>query len=262
MAAHVLHGRSRNTAGGKRLRFDDHLPVDHRLSRVYRVGAGLMGLILIAFGILGLIDKIGFFDTDGDKVAGLSTNGALSVLSICVGVLLLVGMVIGGNVASTLNMVLGVLFVASGFINLALLDTDFNPLAFEIQNVLFSFVVGLMLMTFGMYGRVSSTLPHDNPYWRARHPEEAERELHASRRAEAKAVQGSGSEREPAGLTTGTRQGPGATDTPGTTGTRGATGTPGTTGTHGITGTHGGTRDSASGASESRRDPPGPRPTA
>ncbi|WP_327684444.1 DUF4383 domain-containing protein [Streptomyces sp. NBC_00467] len=250
MAAHVLHGRSRNTAGGKGLRFDDHLPVDHRLSRVYRVGAGLMGLILIAFGILGLIDKIGFFDTDGDKVAGLSTNGALSVLSICVGVLLLVGMVIGGNVASTLNMVLGVLFVASGFINLALLDTDFNPLAFEIQNVLFSFVVGLMLMTFGMYGRVSSTLPHDNPYWRARHPEEAARELHASRRAEAKAVQGSGSEREPAGLTAGTRQGPGATDTPGTTGTPG------------ITGTHGGTQGSDSGASESRRDPPGPRPTA
>lgn len=257
MAAHVLHGRSRNTAGGKGLRFDDHLPVDHRLSRVYRVGAGLMGLILIAFGILGLIDKIGFFDTDGDKVAGLSTNGALSVLSICVGVLLLVGMVIGGNVASTLNMVLGVLFVASGFVNLALLDTNFNPLAFEIQNVLFSFVVGLMLMTFGMYGRVSSTLPHDNPYWRARHPDEAARELKASRRAEAKAVQGS--EREPAGLTTSTRPGPGTTSTTGTRQGPGAIGTPGTTGT---TSTHGGAQDSAPGASESRRDPPGPRPTA
>ncbi|MEV6785184.1 DUF4383 domain-containing protein [Streptomyces sp. NPDC051098] len=269
MAAHVLHGRSRNAAEGKRLRFDDHLPVDHRLSRVYRVGAGLMGLILIAFGILGLIDKIGFFDTEGDTVAGLSTNGALSVLSICVGALLLVGMVMGGNVASTMNMVLGVLFVASGFVNLALLDTGFNPLAFEIQNVLFSFVVGLMLMTFGMYGRVSSTLPHDNPYWRARHPEEAAQELHASRRAEAKAVQGSGSEREPAGLATGsgsgsgTRQGSGAlgtTSTPGTTTDGpGTTSPPGTTGT---TGTQGGAQDAAPGASESRRDPPGPRPTA
>jgi len=31
----------------------------------------------------------------------------------------------------------------------------------------------MLLMFFGMYGRVSATLPHDNPYWRARHPEAA-----------------------------------------------------------------------------------------
>nr|WP_235968347.1 DUF4383 domain-containing protein [Streptomyces mesophilus] len=158
------------------------MPVDHRLSTVYRVGAGLTGLILLAFGILGLIDRVGFFDTGGDRVAGLNTNGALSVLSIGVGLLLFVGMVIGGNFASTLNMVLGVAFILSGFVNLALLETDFNFLAFKIQNVLFSFVVGLMLMVFGMYGRVSATLPHDNPYWKARHPEQAAHEQRGIRR--------------------------------------------------------------------------------
>ncbi|WP_328909977.1 DUF4383 domain-containing protein [Streptomyces sp. NBC_00234] len=163
------------------VRLDEHLPVDHRLSQVYRVGAGLTGLVLLAFGILGLIDKVGFFDTGGDKVGGLSTNGALSVLSICVGLLLFVGMVIGGNVASTLNMVLGIAFILSGFVNLALLDTGLNFLAFEIQNVLFSFVVGLMLMFFGMYGRVSGRLPHDNPYWQARHPEQAAHEARRRR---------------------------------------------------------------------------------
>ncbi|HET6360377.1 DUF4383 domain-containing protein [Streptomyces sp.] len=169
MAAHVpLPKTSRNAP-----LLDEHLPVDHRLNQVYRVGAGLMGLVLLAFGILGLIDEVGFFDTDGDTVAGLNTNGALSVLSICIGLLLFVGMVIGGNFASTLNMVLGIAFILSGFINLALIDTTFNPLAFEIQNVLFSFVVGVLLMFFGMYGRVSSTLPHDNPYWKARHPDRA-----------------------------------------------------------------------------------------
>ncbi|MFJ8824771.1 DUF4383 domain-containing protein [Streptomyces sp. NPDC102467] len=166
MATHTqaLHHRSRG-----RVTLDEHLPVDRGLSKVYRTGAGLMGLVLLAFGVLGLIDKIGFFDTSGDSVAGLSTNGALSVLSICVGALLFVGMVIGGNVASTLNMVLGILFILSGFVNLALLDTGANFLAFRIQNVLFSFVVGLLLMFFGMYGRVSGTLPHDNPYWQSRH---------------------------------------------------------------------------------------------
>ncbi|MCZ1010191.1 DUF4383 domain-containing protein [Streptomyces lydicus] len=149
--------------------------MDHRLSKVYRIGAGLMGLVLIAFGILGLTHHIGFFDTGGDTVAGLNTNGSLSILSIVVGAILFAGMVIGGNFASTLNIVFGVLFLLSGFVNLALLDTGANFLAFRLQNVLFSFVVGLMLLVFGMYGRVSGGLSHDNPYWRARHPEEAER---------------------------------------------------------------------------------------
>lgn len=181
-APRVLRPARRPAAHRRATRLDEHLPVDHRLSRVYRVGAGLMGLVLLAFGILGLIDKIGFFDTGGDTVAGLSTNGALSVLSICVGLLLFIGMVIGGNFASTLNMVIGIAFVLSGFVNLALLDTGMNFLAFQIQNVLFSFVVGLLLMMFGMYGRVSGGLSHDNPYWRARHPEEVAEEERLARR--------------------------------------------------------------------------------
>ncbi|MFD6968404.1 DUF4383 domain-containing protein [Streptomyces sp. NPDC059979] len=165
-------------------KLDEHLPTDHKLSKVYRVGAGLTGLLLVVFGILGLVDQIGFFDTGGDTVLALNTNGALSVLSICIGALLFVGMVVGGAFASTLNIVIGVAFILSGFVNLALLDTGFNFLAFEIQNVLFSFVVGVMLMWFGMYGRVGSALPHDNPYWRARHPEQAAREDRARARAQ------------------------------------------------------------------------------
>ncbi|MEV7385837.1 MULTISPECIES: DUF4383 domain-containing protein [unclassified Streptomyces] len=171
MASHVTHpGMQR-----KKILFDEALPVDHRLNTVYRIGAGLMGLFLLAFGILGLTDNIGFFDTGGNAAIGLNTNGALSVLSICVGLLLFVGMVIGGNFASTLNMVLGVLFILNGFLFLGLLSTASNFLAFRIQNVLFSFIVGLVLMVFGMYGRVSTNLPHDNPYWRARHPEAEQR---------------------------------------------------------------------------------------
>ncbi|MEV6685274.1 DUF4383 domain-containing protein [Streptomyces sp. NPDC051130] len=163
-------------------RLDEHLPVDHKLSKVYRVGAGLTGLLLVVFGVLGLVHRIGFFDTGGDTVLALNTNGALSVLSICIGALLFYGMVVGGNFASTLNIALGLLFIASGFVNLALLDTGLNFLAFHIPNVLFSFVVGVMLMWFGMYGRVGAGLSHDNPYWRARHPEEAAREDRAAAR--------------------------------------------------------------------------------
>ncbi|MGW2812245.1 DUF4383 domain-containing protein [Streptomyces sp. NPDC001415] len=165
MAAHAISQRLHHS----RVSLNEHLPVDHRLNRVYRFGAGAMGAVLLVFGILGLVHQIGFFDTGGDRVAGLNTNGALSVLSIVVGLLLLYGMVKGGNFASTLNIALGVLFLISGFVNLALLDTSHNFLAFKMQNVLFSFVVGLLLMVFGMYGRVTGFLPHDNPYWKARH---------------------------------------------------------------------------------------------
>lgn len=160
----------------RRVRIDEALPLDHKLNQVYRVGAGLIGLALLVFGILGLIDQIGFFTTGSDRVAGLNTNGTLSVISLCVGLILFAGMVVGGNVASTLNAFFGVVFIGSGFVNLALLDSGHNFLAFRMQNVLFSFVVGILLMFFGMYGRVSGGLPHDNPYWRARHPEQAERE--------------------------------------------------------------------------------------
>ncbi|MFD9412898.1 DUF4383 domain-containing protein [Streptomyces sp. NPDC059989] len=178
-APHVPSGRLQRVLHPVNARLDEHLPSDHKLSKIYRVGAGLTGLLLVVFGVLGLTNQIGFFDTGGDTVLALNTNGALSVLSICIGGLLIVGMVIGGTFASTLNIVLGVAFILSGFVNLALLDSSFNFLAFRIQNVLFSFVVGVMLMWFGMYGRVGSALPHDNPYWRARHPEQAAREQRA-----------------------------------------------------------------------------------
>ncbi|GAA2595506.1 DUF4383 domain-containing protein [Streptomyces axinellae] len=175
-ASHHSHQRK----PPKQQLLNEHMPAHHRLSRIYRVGAGLMGAGLAVFGALGLVDRIGFFDTGGDRVAGLNTNGALSVLSIVVGLLLFYGMVRGGNFASSLNITLGGLFVLSGFVNLALLATRFNLLAFGLQNVLFSFVVGLLLLVFGMYGRVGSALPHDNPYWQHRHPDQAEREKHAT----------------------------------------------------------------------------------
>lgn len=165
------------------MRLDDHLPAGHRLSRVYRFGAGAMGLLLVVFGVLGLLDGVSFLSEAGERIAGLNSNGALSTISVVIGVLLFAGMVVGGNFASTLNICVGVAFLLSGFVNLALLDTDSNLLAFKMSNVLFSFAVGIMLMFFGMYGRVTGGLPHDNPYWQRRHPEEAARERRAREHA-------------------------------------------------------------------------------
>ncbi|MFI6443603.1 DUF4383 domain-containing protein [Kitasatospora sp. NPDC050543] len=157
------------------MKLQDELPVDHRLATVYRIGAGLGGVFLLVFGILGLAGHSGFLSTSGDHVVGLSTNGALSVLSVVMGVVLMGGAVIGGNFASNLNMIVGVLFVLSGFYGLAVLGRpDANILNFRMSNILFAFIFGFVVLTFGMYGRVSSHLPLDNPYWQKRHREQPE----------------------------------------------------------------------------------------
>ncbi|MEZ0068202.1 hypothetical protein ABIA32_004226 [Streptacidiphilus sp. MAP12-20] len=152
------------------MQLQDHLPVDHRLGQVYRYSAGAIGVFLIVFGILGFTNHVGYFSTNGDHVLGMTSNGTLSLLSVLFGALLIGGAAIGGNTASTLNISVGILFILSGWVNLGLLDGNHNFLAFHMQNVIFSFLVGLALMLFGMYGRVTTHLPYDNPYWRSRHP--------------------------------------------------------------------------------------------
>ncbi|MET9389774.1 DUF4383 domain-containing protein [Streptomyces sp. NPDC006624] len=154
------------------MKLRDELPVDHHLATVYRYGAGFCGLVLLVFAALGFADALSPFNTSG-TIAGMTTNVALSVISTVVGLALLVGAAIGGNFASTLNMTVGTLFVLSGFAHIFVLDRPANILDFGMTNVIFSFVMGLVIATFGMYGRVSSKLSPDNPYWRRRHPEQA-----------------------------------------------------------------------------------------
>lgn len=164
------------------MKLSEELPVDHELATVYRYGAAFCGLTLLVFGVLGFADELSPFSTDGESLAGLSTNGLLSLISVLVGLALIAGGVVGGNFASTLNMVVGTLFLLSGFAHLFILDKPANFLDFGMTNVMFSFVMGLIILTFGMYGRVSSKLPHDNPYWRRRHARQAARESLAARR--------------------------------------------------------------------------------
>ncbi|MBB0232749.1 DUF4383 domain-containing protein [Streptomyces calidiresistens] len=154
----------------------DELPTDHHLATVHRRGAALSGVVLMVFGILGFADRLAFFDTTGQQILGLSGNGLLSLISVTVGSLLIVGAFVGGDFASTLNMTVGGLFVLSGFVHLAILERSINILAFRMPNVLFGFAMGLMILTFGMYGRISGGLPPDNPFRRRRHPERAREE--------------------------------------------------------------------------------------
>jgi hypothetical protein len=150
--------------GGQPQDTGDRPDIDPRVFAVQRLGAVGVGLFLLVFGLLGATGGVGFLSTSGERYLGMSSNGLLSALSLVVAGVLLGAALRGPRTASTVMIVLGVLFLASGLLNMALLRTDFNLLAFRMSNVVFSIVVGLLLLVLGAYGRISGNLPANSPY--------------------------------------------------------------------------------------------------
>lgn len=142
------------------------------LDRWHRLGAAGFGLVLAGFGVLGLTQRLEWFSTQGQSIAGLSSNGLLSLISLVVGGLLVAAGVRGGRMASTALVVFGVAFMLSGIANVLVLTTPYNLLAFRMPNVIFSLVSGALLLIMGGWGRFTGRLPPDNPYRRERHPAE------------------------------------------------------------------------------------------
>lgn len=155
-------------------------PGGHWVERVHRVGSAVLGLGLCIFGILGFVDRLQFFSTQGQQVLGLSSTGALSAISLVVGAVLIAAAVRGGRAASTTTAVIGGLFLLSGLVHLAILETPVNLLAFRMRNVIFSLIAGMALLFLGTYGRISAGLPADNPYYRSRHPDEPDHVPHGA----------------------------------------------------------------------------------
>ena len=144
--------------------------IGSRVFAVQRTGAVLVALFLLVFAVLGFAGGLDFFSTEGVEVLGLPSNGLLSAISVVMAVVLLAAAARGPRVASTVMIVAGSLFLLSAMVNLALMETDFNILAFEMENVVFSVVVGLLLLVLGAYGRIGGHLPPDSPY---AHPDES-----------------------------------------------------------------------------------------
>lgn len=154
-------------------------PVDHpapeadppgsRVLAVHRLGALAVAAVILVFGVLGFAGGLDFFSTSGEQILGMSSNGLLSTISVLTAAVLVFAAFRGPRVASTVMIVVGVLFILSGLANLAVLRTGLNVLAFELSNVVFSVVAGIILLLLGAYGRLTGNLPPDSPY--ARHPE-------------------------------------------------------------------------------------------
>ncbi|NEK87458.1 DUF4383 domain-containing protein [Blastococcus saxobsidens] len=142
-------------------------PGRDRVLAVHRIGALAVAAVIATFGVLGFLDGLSFFSTEGERIAGLSSNGLLSTISVVTAAVLVAAALRGPRIASTVMIVVGVLFLVSALANLAVLRTDLNILAFGFANVVFSVVAGLVLLVLGTYGRVSGNLPPDSPYARA-----------------------------------------------------------------------------------------------
>ncbi|MDQ4011880.1 MAG: DUF4383 domain-containing protein [Actinomycetota bacterium] len=144
-------------------------PSGRRLDLVHRIGAAVLGFGLCVFGALGVANRLEFLAVRGTVVLGLASNGLLSAISLIVGGVLVGAALRGGRSSSTITVVVGLLFLLSGLVNLAVLDTELNLLAFRMSNVIFSFIAGMLLLFLGAYGRFSGGLTADNPYYRRRH---------------------------------------------------------------------------------------------
>lgn len=141
------------------------------VSLVHRVSAATLGVGLCVFGILGFLSHPEFLSTEGLRILGLGSNGLLSTISLIVGAVLIGAAARGGEISSTLTVVIGLLFLLSGLLNIAVLGHPLNVLGFRWPNVFFSLICGLLLLVTGSYGRFSAGLPPDNPYYQHRHPQ-------------------------------------------------------------------------------------------
>ncbi len=136
-----------------------HLPINHRLGGFYRFLAGLAGLYLLAFGIVGLTKTRGqdFFERSTTEALGLRTNPAFAILSIVVGAIVLLGALIGRNWDHYINFAGGVIFWLAGLIGLLVMSTEANILNFNISTAIVSFIIGTVLFLSGLYGKKGTT---------------------------------------------------------------------------------------------------------
>lgn len=136
-----------------------HVPVNHHLRPLYRVLAGLSACWLLVFGGVGWYQTRGsaWFDRGDWSALGVATNRALAVASLVAGVLVLLAVLAGRNLDRAVNFSGGIAFLVAGTLMLALLNTEGNVLNFSVATTVVSYVVGMLLLTAGLYGKVGTT---------------------------------------------------------------------------------------------------------
>lgn len=134
-------------------------PVNHPARPVYRGLAGLAGLYLVIFAILGVLETSGgeVFAQDDTRVLGQGVNLGSALLLGVIGAAVLIGVGIGRNVDVAINKWLGGwTMIVIGLGSLALEQTDANYLNFNPITCFVTMIIGLLLLAAGMYSKVGS----------------------------------------------------------------------------------------------------------
>jgi hypothetical protein len=135
-----------------------HIPVNHHLRPVYRVIAALAASWLLLFGAVGLHRAAGadWFARGDWSALGVPTNRAFAVASLAAGAVVLLAALVGRNVDRFVNLTGGAGFLLAGTAMMALINTDANLLNFSIATSVASYLIGLLLLAAGLYGKVGS----------------------------------------------------------------------------------------------------------
>ncbi len=135
-----------------------HYPLNHHLRQTYRFLAGLAGLYLALVGIIGVAATWGdpFTDRGHEWVLGMRVNPASAWLYAIVGIVLLVAVLLGGNLYHQVALVLGWGLCGFAVLVMAFLQTDANFLNASMSNVIATMLVGLVVLTAGLYGKVGT----------------------------------------------------------------------------------------------------------
>lgn len=133
-----------------------HVPVNHPLRPLYRVLAAIAGGYLVLLGVVGFLATSGrpMFDRGDVAALGLRTNPAFAIASVFSGAIILLALLVGRNVDAGVNVWAGTAFLVAGTAMLALLNTDLNVLNASVATVIASYLIGLLLLAAGLYGRV------------------------------------------------------------------------------------------------------------
>jgi hypothetical protein len=134
-----------------------HIPVNHQLRPLYRVAAALTAGWLLVFGAVGLDRTQGadWFTRGRWSALGLPTNRAFAVASLGAGALVLLAVLVGRNLDRVVNLAAGGGFLLAGTAMLALVETDANVFNFTIETSIAAYVIGLILLTAGLYSKTA-----------------------------------------------------------------------------------------------------------
>lgn len=134
-----------------------HIPVNHHLRPLYRALAGLIGVFLLVFGGVGFARAGGSsWFAEGDWTAlGLPTNRAFAVASLLAGAVVLGAALIGRNVDRFVNLYGGAAFLVVGTLWMPLSHTSMNFFNTSVPNTIASYLIGSLLLTAGLYGKVA-----------------------------------------------------------------------------------------------------------